>query len=242
MTEAAEASVVGGAVEEVPATVQDQTKGALDEIYPSMRDKTPENGAESADSETDEPEAGEPESDEAKDAENDDPKDDDTDKPKAAEADAGDYTFEVPEGFELSEERTTQFSSVASKYKMDQKDAQGLLNLHFQMLAENEVQANKRFQETRKQWVEEGKKDPQFGGENYKQAKQDVARAMNLVGDDDLRKFLNYGAGDHPAVFRTFAKIGQHVREGSFRITTVGTNAGQGGSFTDHYPNSPDLK
>lgn len=246
-----EHSIAGGAAAPTPPTPAEEAKKSLEDIYPSMRedaaeetgDEKTEKAAESPDPEKAESEELDAKATEEKDSEAAKPDDAKDEKAKDTKSAAAEYDLEVPEGFELDEDRKSEFLSLASKYEMDQEGAQGLLNLHLQMLAENEKLAEQNFKNTRAAWRKACREHETIGGENYEQSVQDVGAALDLCGTPELREFLDHGAGDHPAVVEFLAKIGQQIRQGGFKISSAGGGAGGGApSFSEMYPNSPDLK
>ena len=125
--------------------------------------------------------------------------------------------FTAPEGVSLDNEMVEQFKSVAKELNISQGNAQKLMDIasnHFKKLS-TDYQEN--VSKARQQWVDGIKKDPEFGGENFKGTVENAQRALNKYGSEDLKKLLSQtGLGDHGEFIKTFAKIGQAMSEDSF--------------------------
>ena len=67
----------------------------------------------------------------------------------------------------------------------------------------------------RKEWLDNAKVDPRFGGAAYDQNITIAAKAIDTFGGPKLREFFNQtGIGNHPDVIDTFVNIGKAIQEG----------------------------
>lgn len=127
------------------------------------------------------------------------------------------YEFKAPEGVTLDSEGVQKLSAIAKELNLSQVKAQKFADL----AAEHTVKVQKQFAEmqtkawteAREKWVSEIKSDKEVGGANFDQSRDLALRAIAKFGAPGLAEILNSGWGDHPALFKTFAKIGQALGE-----------------------------
>lgn len=146
--------------------------------------------------------------------------------------------FTLPEGFELDDATKASFKQLAKQHNLSQSAAQGLIDLHTQVVTA-------ALDESRKvvaAWAEEVRADKDLGGANYDSTLADVKRAMGRFGTPALRELLNSsGLGNHPEVVRFVAAVGKSFKEDSV-VPTHGQPAptGEEAVLRTLYPNSYD--
>ena len=75
--------------------------------------------------------------------------------------------------------------------------------------------------------------DPEFGGQKFTQSLRDAHRFINVFGGEKLKAALDAtGAGNHPEIFKAFARAGRILGEDQL-VTGAGTAAARGGTFAD---------
>lgn len=142
-----------------------------------------------------------------------------TEKPaESAEADEPEpikYEFKHPEeGAEFNPKVADKFAEVAGKHQISQEAAQEIMASMSQTL--NEVQAE-ALTALRGQWREQVIADQEIGGDKLNESLATAKKALTQFGGDEMLQLLEEsGFGDHPAVIRTFNKIGKAISEDSF--------------------------
>lgn len=142
-----------------------------------------------------------------------------TEKPaESAEADKSEpikYEFKHPEeGAEFNPKVVDKFAEVAGKHQISQEAAQEIMASMSQTL--NEVQAE-ALTALRGQWREQVTADSEIGGDKLNESLATAKKALTQFGGDEMLQLLEEtGFGDHPAVIRTFNKIGKAISEDSF--------------------------
>lgn len=137
-------------------------------------------------------------------------------KPAAAAAPAPvDVTkLTLPEGVTLDENATKAFTELATKHNLTQEVAQDLMNLHTAQLQALAAAPMKAWTDLNQSWVDEVKADPVVGGDKLVGVQADIATILDKYGDPKVREALDMtGAGNHPAMVRTFAKIAAALKE-----------------------------
>ena len=119
--------------------------------------------------------------------------------------------FELPEGLSADPKQMEAFTEIAAKTGLDQETAQSLVSMHASALATMQQQMaadqHRVFADTRAQWVNQVKADPDMGGAAFETSMKAVARARDrLVPAERREAFENFlrvtGAGDHPEFLR----------------------------------------
>lgn len=133
------------------------------------------------------------------------------------------YEFVAPEGVVLHPEATAEFQTLAQELKLNKASAQKIVDVatkHFGKEGEKMAQAEAdAWKEANTKWANECKTDKEFGGEKFEESRTHITRALiKFAGADvaEVNKVLNTGWGNHPALFRTFARIGKAMAEDSF--------------------------
>lgn len=140
----------------------------------------------------------------------------------------------VPEKYELKLPDSTMFDAAAlegigafakdlglsseAAQKLVERDSKMLDNFaeHVETLAEAE------HKERVSTWRQSVEKDPELGGEKFKETQFLADKAVRMFSTPELKQALNdTGLGNHPELVRMFVKIGKAISEDSF--TTKGT-------------------
>ncbi|MEX5343088.1 hypothetical protein [Pseudomonas sp. I2] len=130
------------------------------------------------------------------------------------------YAFEnLPEGYELDEAATAEWSGVFKELgftqeqvdklvAMDAKRRQGMVQAYQQQMQQHR-------QQQLGEWASELQADPEFGGAKFEANVAIAQRALGEFGTPELSKALaETGMGSHPEVVRLFHRIGQQLVEG----------------------------
>jgi hypothetical protein len=206
--------------ETTPTPTSDPTPTNPAATEPPAADKAPDAGADKdvdlgtalgGDDKAPEPKPdAEPKADEGGDAE----------PPKAAVPEA--YELTPPEGFDkLDEKAVAAATPVFKELGLSNEQAQKLIPVAGEfaksIVEQRDQQLLGTVMEQRASWLEDARKDPEIGGQNWDKSLQDAARFMDHMGfpkGSPLRGFLNdSGAGNHPELIRLFAKAGKLIAE-----------------------------
>lgn len=148
----------------------------------------------------------------------------------------GDYelaTIKLGEGDDAAEfavdtamltELTPELKAAGLGTKAVQKLSETVVPKLYERFSQQQQDA---FAETRADWAKQTKADPEVGGKNFDKAQSDVARALDHfmgpaetkdkdgnVVKNEFRVFLNEtGLGNHPTMFKAFAKVGAALSE-----------------------------
>lgn len=141
------------------------------------------------------------------------------------------YKYEVPEGFEINDERKGEFHSALDAFRANPAEGiQPLLALHSKAVVEaiNKVRGDQTelFNNTLVDWEKQIMADPEVGGAGYETAKRAVARVRDAaVPAKDLPDFEHFlrvtGAGSHPAFWRMLHNLAAYVDEPSDIPTNI---------------------
>ena len=162
-----------------------------------------------------------------------------SDEPKTLDAATEYEKFTLPEGFEYDEGKVGEFTTLAREMNLTQDQAQRLIDLHVKHWLGFEDQVRLQGEEWRKQAMN----DPDFGGQRFTQSLADAMRFMDVFGGDKLRDALNEtGAGNHPEIFKAFARAGRILAEDQL-VKGRWSDGKRGETFAD-LANSmyPDMK
>lgn len=145
--------------------------------------------------------------------------------------------FNVPEGFDYNDGKVSEFTALAREMNLTQEQAQKLVDLHVRHWLGFEEQARAQAEE----WSKQAMNDPEFGGQKFMQSLRDAQRFVSAFGGERLRAALDAtGAGNHPEIFRAFARAGRILGEDRL-VSGAGAAGARGGTFADLantlYPN-----
>ncbi len=149
------------------------------------------------------------------------------------------YEFKAPEGFEgqLDEQALESFEPVARELGLSQEQADKLVNLHAQNLANHAKSQQEAWSSQVEAWQTELKQDPEFGGAKFEENVGHAQKAVRQFGGDDFIKALDEtGMGNHPAFIRAFSQIGKSMSEDKLHMG--GQSQGPRSHADILYPNS----
>jgi hypothetical protein len=140
------------------------------------------------------------------------------------------YEFSYPEGTTPPPaEELKPFTDLLNDARVAPETGQKLMDLYLaeqnKLIGRLETQAQATWTDTRKEWVDQIKADPELGGNRFQTAIGLAKEVIQRFGGDEgqlteLRNVLNLtGAGDHPAVVRTLYRIGMALRESQQPVT-----------------------
>jgi hypothetical protein len=144
------------------------------------------------------------------------------DEGKEEEGVPDEYTFEAPEGVEVSEEALAQFADTAKELKLSQAQYQSLIEYDMQRQADAAKAMSDQYNNRVAEWAEEAKADKIIGGESLDENLGLAKRAIETFGDSDLAQIMaapsaenpdGLGLGNHPAMIRLFYRVGQSISE-----------------------------
>ncbi len=125
--------------------------------------------------------------------------------------------FKAPEGMTLDPEAIKPALELFKETRLPQEQAQKFLDLALgreKAAAEAGVRA---YVDLQNKWTSEIKADPEIGGAKLDQSIAAAARVIDRLNVPGLREALNLtGAGNHPAVVKAFARLGQMMTEDRF--------------------------
>lgn len=130
------------------------------------------------------------------------------------------YEFEVPEGMELDEQLSEKFTDLAKELNLTNEQANKLVSMYGDQLVDAQAKQQQQWETTSKQWAEDLKADPEFGGSNFEKNAEIAKTAIAKFGDDELKKALNdTGLGNHPALVKFMHKVGTSISEDGFDVS-----------------------
>lgn len=146
--------------------------------------------------------------------------------------------LELPDGFELSDERLESLKGLAEK-GLTHEDVQSLVNQHTETVQQTaeavREQVKQESAERSQEWLQTVQKDPELSKpENQKQA---AAFLDKFGATDDLKQALiETGMGNHPDLVKLFYNASALIQEDN--PDTGGKPAGRERSFAERmYPN-----
>lgn len=121
--------------------------------------------------------------------------------------------FKTPEGVTLDAEVLTEFKDLAKDLKLDQDSAQKFVDLAPKLVEKWQAKQAQDLIDARTKWAEDTLKDKEIGStENLAVANS----ALKEFGSPELVTLLQEsGFGNHPALVRTFYRIGKAMSEDS---------------------------
>ena len=145
------------------------------------------------------------------------------------------YEITAPEGFDgIDEALLNDFTTLAKEAGISNEQAQKLADLYSkQLMAQAEAQEQQWFKQ-REEWVNELKRDPEFGNGNEETFRGNVGKAqlaLEQFGTPELKQYLlDTGLGDNTHVLKLMAKVGNALGEDSL---VVGGASGAGKRAAD---------
>ena len=143
------------------------------------------------------------------------------------------YDLKMPDGVELDQAATTEFTAIAKELKLPADAAKKFVDL----AAKREIARAEAFATQVETWGNEVKADPELGrAENLAIAK----KAVDTFGTPELRDLLNStGMGNHPTVVRFMLNAGKTISEDTIVAGRTGGNAPPRDHASILYGNTP---
>ncbi|MBS2028723.1 MAG: hypothetical protein JST54_12550 [Deltaproteobacteria bacterium] len=153
----------------------------------------------------------------------------DADAAKAATSALADsFEFKLPEGIEKTDPALGGLRELAKAQGLNEKQAQAVADAYFKS-TETARQAAAAQVAEQKSWADAIKNDKELGGPHFDESVKFARIAVEKLGGTDLRKALaGLGLGDHPALFRAFARAGRVLAEDSIAGTQRANGAAKG--------------
>lgn len=134
-------------------------------------------------------------------------------------------SLEVPDGLvgrdkdgnlvEADVARMEQFLGLANEEKIPPAAANKLLGMYAKMQEEAGKAAWTAWEQKNKTWAEELQSDPDIGGDKLSPAVNDIGSMVDEFGEPGFLDAMAFtGAGNHPAIVKTLAKVARVLREG----------------------------
>ena len=141
-------------------------------------------------------------------------------------SEAVDYSgIKLPKDSALSESDQSRLTEYAKANNLSKEATKSLLeaenSAREKALGDFENEKNEQI----KGWIEDVKKDPEIGGDNYSKSVELARQAVDRFGGDAFKKILNdTGYGNHKEVIRAFAKIGKAMSDDTLVKGNTGDN------------------
>lgn len=126
----------------------------------------------------------------------------------------GDYStegIELPEGMTLDEGTLQELGSVCREHGLSQKVFSSLVAKMSPVLEQRQAE---RLEGLRRQFLEDGRKDPEIGGARWKETMNSANAAYRKFANADAQKLLQAtGLNCHPAIIRMFKTINAQISD-----------------------------
>lgn len=124
-------------------------------------------------------------------------------KPAEFKADA----LTLPEGSLMDAKATETLASFSKEHGLSEKQAQASLERESAALSAYVENATKSMEAESVKWVEDIKKDTEFGGDKFNQTAESAKRFVTRFGDPEFQKALtDTGFGNHPGLVKMLAR------------------------------------
>lgn len=140
-------------------------------------------------------------------------------KPKGTETAPADIEVKLPEGVEADAGLMDAFKAKAKELGLDSAKAQGLVDVYVKALTDSSQRQAQAAAQRSEAWMGEVKADKELGGANLQASLAAARKAVQWAGGDELRQAIDeLGIGNHPRLFRAFARFGQALAEDSIKV------------------------
>lgn len=142
----------------------------------------------------------------------------DQDKPaddKAPEADSPEeISIVLPEGTKADEHLLSGFVGFAKEAGLSNETANKVAGWYAGEIAKQNQAMEGAIQRQSEGWAKDLEADPDFGGKNLDQSRQNLARFQRQYGDDEFRaEMKRLGIDNHPSLVKLFARVGADLGE-----------------------------
>ena len=153
--------------------------------------------------------------------EKEDPKPEDPAPTDKSADEAPQLEIKVPDGAQIDPEAVAAFKEFAVANKFSQESADATLQFMLQQVAKQQEVQDAALSQMKKEWQDEVKKDPEFGGKKYEASIRHVYAAIQRFGGDPVdteRNALQQELGrlnieSNPEIFRMLARVGRALAE-----------------------------
>ena len=122
--------------------------------------------------------------------------------------------FTLPEGYEIDKGLLGKFSELAKEVNLSQESAQKLVDLVSEQSVKEAQERDSELNEIRDKWIDDLKKDPEFGGEKFKDTIGRARRFVSKYGSKELFEVLEKtGLGDNNELLKAFARADKATGE-----------------------------
>jgi hypothetical protein len=129
----------------------------------------------------------------------------------------GEIKLEHIEDYVLAKEDVDEIAAFAKEQGLSQEAATSLLSRENNLLSNFMDKQEKDHDSMVNGWAKEIESDKEFGGEKFKDNVNYAHQVIKKFGDDGFIKALNEsGYGNHPGLFKVFAKIGAAMKDDNF--------------------------
>ena len=133
-------------------------------------------------------------------------------------------TFELPDNFDMNEETLGDYHTFAKENNLTQEQAQRGVDMVAQMKQAEMTQ----WVEQQKSWVDDAKKDAEFGGDKFEQNIAVAVKARDSFGTSEFNEMLDTsGLGNHPEMIRFLNRVGKAISEDSVVVGGTSTTGNQ---------------
>ena len=133
-------------------------------------------------------------------------------------------TFELPDNFDMNEETLGEYHTFAKENNLTQEQAQRGVDMVAQMKQAEMTQ----WVEQQKSWVDDAKKDAEFGGDKFEQNIAVAVKARDSFGTSEFNEMLDTsGLGNHPEMIRFLNRVGKAISEDSVVVGGTSTTGNQ---------------
>ena len=125
--------------------------------------------------------------------------------------------FKVPEGMKIDQGEDSSFVKAAKEAQLSQEQAQKFIDLGIKNIQDHTQTMRDAHDAQVKQWTQDIKSDPEFGGDNFNET---VTRANRVLANETLAKvgmkdvladLQMTGRANHPAYIKMFAAIDKMI-------------------------------
>lgn len=126
--------------------------------------------------------------------------------------------FTLPAGVTIDGPSLAAATQLFRKAGLDQATAQQFVDLALGRERTHQQRNMQAFADLQNKWTGDVKADPEIGGDRLPACLAAAARVIDRLGVPGLREALSFtGAGNHPAVVKAFARLGQMLAEDRFQ-------------------------
>lgn len=136
--------------------------------------------------------------------------------------------FELPEGYQISDENLGALRQYAADYGIDKAGAQELIDYHVSVLEQQQEAQMAGWEALKSDWANQARSDKalQDSAGNIDQSLSIAKKGVESLGGKELLEVLNMtGVGSHPAVIKAFKIVGENLEGGKIVSGSGGSEA-----------------